>query len=62
MTLDRLAEKYLDRHSQIRSPRTVQTLRERLARPRAAFGQFPLVELEAMSGELADWRGTLPPR
>jgi integrase len=62
LTFDDLCERYLARHAMIRSPRTVATLRERLARPRADFGAVELVELERMADEVADWRLTLPDR
>src|SRR5262245_29876215 len=62
LTLSELAEVYLERHGQVRSPGTIRTLRERLKRPLDAYGDVSLSELEGMSGELADFRGTLPPR
>jgi hypothetical protein len=57
-----VAERYLERHAKIRSPRTIRTLRERLQRPLAAYGEIPLSELEAMAGRIADFRTTLPER
>jgi hypothetical protein len=45
-----------------RSASTVRALRHRLTRPLSAFGAVPLRELEGMSGDLADFRATLPPR
>ena len=62
LTLAELADLYLARHAQIRSAATIRTLRHRLARPLAAYGDVPLRELEGMAGELADFRGTLPER
>lgn len=62
LTLAELVERYLSRHEAIRSARTIRSLRERLRRPLAAFGDVPLHELERMSGELADFRATLPER
>jgi integrase len=62
MTLSELVDVYLARHRQIRSDRTIQTLRERLARPLAAYGAVTLGELEGMAGDMADFRATLPPR
>lgn len=62
LTLSGLTDLYLERHGQVRSPRTIRSLRERMRRPLDAYGDVPLCELEAMSGELADFRGTLPPR
>jgi integrase len=62
LTLDEFCDLFLDRHAAVRSPRTVQGLRERLARPRAAYGTTRLSELERMAGDLADFRATLPER
>lgn len=62
LTLAELAEVYLERHGQVRSPSTIRTLCHRLKRPLDAYGDVTLSELEGMSGELADFRGTLPPR
>ena len=60
LTLAELAELFLDRHAAVRSARTVRTLRERLKRPLAAYGDVPLRELERMSGDLADFAARLP--
>jgi integrase len=62
LTLAAHVDLYLNRHGATRSPRTIQTLRERLRRPVAVFGDIPLRELEGMADVLADWRGTLPAR
>ena len=62
MTLAELVDVFLERHAQIRSAATVRTLRHRLARPLRVFGAIPLRELEGMSGDLADFRATLPAR
>jgi integrase len=62
LTLRELAKIYITRHEAIRSPRTIATLRERLARPLAAYGDVRLAELETMALELGSWRATLPPR
>jgi integrase len=62
LTLAELVERYVKRHEAIRSPRTIRTLRERLARPLHVYGDIRLVELEGMGDELADFRATLPPR
>jgi len=65
---------YLKRHGATVRPRTIATLRERLGHQRqleddeeckcatCAFGEIPLLELERMSGEIADWAATLPER
>jgi integrase len=62
LTLSALTDLYLTRHGQVRSPRTIRCLRERMRRPLDAYGDVTLSELERMSGELADFRATLPPR
>lgn len=62
LTLRELVDLYIERHESIRSPRTIRTLRERLARPLDKFGDVRLSELETMALELAGWRSTLPPR
>jgi integrase len=62
LTLSQLAEAYLERHAQLRAPGTIRTLRHRLKRPLDAYGDVTLRELEGMSGDLADFRSTLPPR
>jgi integrase len=62
LTLRQLVELFLARQAAVRSPRTVRGLRERLQRPLASFGDTPLPEFERMSGDLADFRSTLPER
>jgi len=62
LTLAELVELFLARQAAIRSPRTVRGLRERLQRPLVTYGAIPLAELERMSGDLADFRATLPER
>src|SRR5215207_3856701 len=62
LTLADLADVYLDRHAQIRSEATIRTLRHRLRRPLDTYGHVALRELEGMSGDLADFRATLPAR
>ena len=62
LTFAELVDVYLERHGQLRSPATIRTLRHRLARPLAAYGDVTLRELEGMGGDLADFRATLPPR
>jgi integrase len=62
LTLDELVELFLERHAATRRPGTIATLRARLRYVTAVFGETPLRELERMSGELADWRATLPER
>jgi integrase len=62
ITLAELVELYLDRHAAVVRPRTIATLRERLAYAIAAFGDVPLRDLERMSGEIAAWQARLPER
>lgn len=62
VTLDELAETFLERHGKIRTARTVRTLRERLQRPLRRFGDVPLVELEGMADEIAQFVAGLPDR
>jgi integrase len=52
----------LERHAAVVRSRTIGILRERLAYATRAYGAVPLAELERMSGDLADWRRTLPER
>jgi integrase len=60
VTLDELCDRFLERHAASRSPRTIRSLRERLVRPRAAFGERPVESLAP--GELADFAAGLPER
>jgi integrase len=62
LTLQDLTDRYLERHGRIRSPRTIRSLRERMARPLDEYGEVTLAELEGMSDDVAEWRATLPPR
>lgn len=74
LTLGELVPLYLERHAASVRPRTVQTLRERLAHKRdpkrgkecrcatCAFGDVPLRDLERMAGEIASWQAKLPER
>jgi len=60
VTLAEFSERFLDRYAAVRSPVTVRTLRWRLVRPLAEFGDVKLTELRA--GEIAAWEASLPPR
>jgi integrase len=60
VTLDELCDRFLERHAAARSPRTIRSLRERLVRPRASFGDRPVDSLAA--GDLADFAAGLPER
>jgi integrase len=61
-TFAELVGVFLQRFQTIRSPRTVRSLSERLARPLKEYGDTPLADLERMGGRLADFRATLPER
>lgn len=62
LTLAGLVDLYLERHAASVRPRTIVTLRERLAHAIRAFGTIPLRVLERMSGEIATWRARLAER
>jgi integrase len=62
LTVSQMVEVYLERHAGTVRPRTITTLRERLAYAVSAFGNVPLRDLERMSGELASWQAGLPER
>lgn len=62
LTLSGLVAVYLERHATSVRPRTIVTLRERLAHAERAFGAVPLRDLERMSGEIATWQARLPER
>jgi integrase len=53
-------ERFLPRYEALRSPVSVATLKARLKRPLAEFGDVKLDELR--TGEIAAWEATLPPR
>jgi len=62
LTLQELADVFLERHAAVAKPRTIETLRGRLSRPLAAFGSVPLADLEGMTDEVAGFAATLPER
>ena len=62
LTLSGLIDVYLERHAASVRPRTILTLRERLAYAERAFGAVPLGEVERMSGEIVGWQAQLPKR
>ena len=62
LTLAELVDLYLERHAATVRPRTIATLRERLAHATRAFGDVPLRDLERMRGEIASWQAKLPER
>jgi integrase len=59
ISFDRFCDLFLDRHGATVSPRTKQTLVERLAPAREVFGGFTLAELEGAAGDIARWRAGL---
>jgi integrase len=62
LTLAELVDLYMERHAATVRPRTIVTLRERVAHAVRAFGDVPLRDLERMSGEIASWQARLPER
>lgn len=62
VTFEELCERYLRAHAVVVQPRTIRSLRERLQRPLAAFGDVPVRELEHQVAEIAAWRAGLPER
>jgi integrase len=62
VTLSEFIDVYLERHAANVRRQTVDTLRDRLARAKTAFGAVPLSEVEHMTDEIAAWRAKLPER
>lgn len=62
LTLAQLVDLYPTRHAAGVRPRTIVTLRERLAHATRTFGDIPLRDLERMSGDIATWQARLPER
>ena len=62
LSLQELADVFLERHAKITQPRTIQSLRERLKRPLEDFGDMPVTELERMTDEIAGFAAKLPDR
>jgi hypothetical protein len=60
ITLQELADTFLERHAKIAQPRTIRAVRERLKRPLEAHGNTRLAELEGMTDELAAFAAKLP--
>lgn len=60
LTFDALCDAYLLAHAPGREASTMRTLRDRLKRPRSAFGTSTLTDLEASAPQIAAWRATLP--
>jgi hypothetical protein len=60
LRLSAFVDVFLDRH--VARARTSDTLRERLARPEATFGDVDLRDLEPMTSEIAAWYAKLPER
>src|SRR4029453_5874155 len=59
ISFDAFCELFLERHGATVSPRTKQTLGERLSPARAVFGSWTLAELEGAAADVAAWRGDL---
>ncbi len=60
LTLADFAERFLAAHAAEVDPRTIRTLRERLVRPLAEFGDRSLDDLGRSVADLAAWQATLP--
>jgi len=54
------AERFLAAHAAEVDPRTIKTLRERLVRPLAEFGDRRLDDLGRSVADIAAWQATLP--
>jgi integrase len=59
ITFDAFCELFLSRHGATITPRSRQTLAERLAPARETFGSWPLRDLEGAAADIADWRAML---
>jgi integrase len=60
ITFDSFCDLFLDRHGATVAPRSRETLTERLASSRDAFGSWPLRDLEGAAADIAAWRAKLP--
>ena len=60
ISFDAFCDLFIERHGATVSKRTKETLRERLAPARKAFGTFTLAELEGAAADIARWRAGLP--
>lgn len=60
LTLTEFVERFLAAHAAEVDPRTIRTLRERLARPLAEFGDRSLDDLARSVPDIAAWQATLP--
>jgi integrase len=60
ISFDAFCDVFIERHGGIVSKRTKETLTERLAPARKAFGTFTLAELEGAAADIARWRAGLP--
>src|SRR5215210_698175 len=60
LTFLEFAERFLAAHAAEVDPRTIKTLRERLVRPLAEFGDRRLDELPRSVADIAAWQATLP--
>jgi integrase len=62
LTFSGLVDVFLERHESVATKRTMDTLKGRLARPKAAFKDTPLADLEQMTDEIAGFAAKLPER
>ena len=60
LTFAEFAERFLAAHAAEVDPRTIKTLRERLVRPLAEFGDRRLDDLGRSVADIAAWQATLP--
>ncbi len=60
LTFAEFAERFLAAHAAEVDPRTIRSLRERLARPLAEFGDRRLDDLARSVADVAAWQATLP--
>lgn len=60
ITFDAFCDLFLDRHGATISPRSRETLTERLTSARETFGSWPLRDLEGAAADVATWRAKLP--
>jgi integrase len=60
LTFAEFAERFLAAHAAEVDPRTIRTLRERLARPLVEFGDRRLDDVARSVADIAAWQATLP--
>jgi integrase len=62
LTFSELVDVFLEPHEKGATAKTITTLRGRLSRPKEAFKDVPLAELEHMTDEIAGFAAKLPDR